>query len=133
MRRFKRILLVDDDEVANFVSIRVLKKLGISEEVVVLYDGEEALEYVKQHYLKPNQHAASEDLILLDLNMPLMGGFEFLEHFNRLPVQSKVQICIVSSSSLEQDQKRASDFNVSGYISKPLSVNKLMTVLDNLG
>jgi CheY-like chemotaxis protein len=132
MRKLKRILLVDDDEVANFLSHKLLKRLDISEEVIVLFDGLEALTYVQQHCLSGEGHSPCVDLILLDLNMPLMDGFEFLEQFERLPIQQEVAVCILSSSSHERDIDRAAAFNVKGFISKPLTEEKVWAALQSL-
>jgi CheY-like chemotaxis protein len=132
MKKLRRVLLVDDDEVANFLSKRLLKQLQVSEEVITLTDGSKALDFVQQHYLVGNDILPGLDLIFLDLNMPIMGGFEFLEKLKELPPLKQLAICILTSSSLESDQARAATFNADNYVTKPLTEEKIRTVLRQL-
>ena len=83
MRRISTILLVDDDETTNFLHERLLDRLDVFEQVLVARNGAQALEILTQ----PNARFSSINpvLVLLDLNMPVMNGFEFLKAFQALP------------------------------------------------
>lgn len=133
MSKLRSILLVDDDDTTNFINQRVIDHLSIAEKVHVSLNGEEALAYLRE--LPPSSEEKSEilpDLILLDINMPVMNGFEFLEEFHNweLPHKEAVTIIMLSSSSHELDLARAKKFNVTDYINKPLTVDKLAAMME---
>jgi CheY-like chemotaxis protein len=112
------ILLVDDDEVTNFYVEHLIRKMNLAKEIHVAMSGQDALEYLK------GQPSTMPDLILLDINMPIMNGFEFLEAFETSPLSADYngKIFMLTSSGLEQDRARASQFRcIAGYFIKPLS------------
>jgi CheY-like chemotaxis protein len=130
-KRLNSILLIDDDEVTNFYNSHIISKMGISEHVHAELNGQEALRYLhekqsfKGDYIKP-------DLIFLDVNMPIMNGFEFLEQYENLPEEDRGQhlIVMLTSSLLESDRNRASNFNtLSAYYSKPLSQQAIEDII----
>ncbi len=122
MSKYKRILLVDDDETSNFLNELLIKGMDIVEEVSVAFNGQEAL-----HYLQ-NDSGTFPQLIFLDLNMPVMDGFEFLEAFEKTHT-TKVPVFILTSSNNFKDYERAKNFDVAGYLIKPLTEDKIRDVL----
>ncbi|WP_299832383.1 response regulator [uncultured Roseobacter sp.] len=117
----KKVLLVDDDKVTNLMHGRLIKRTGLIEQIDVATDGVAALEYLEE------KDAAGEplpELILLDINMPRMDGFEFLENYAALPEQirkSGTLIIMLSTSDLRADHERAeADPNVYAFVSKPV-------------
>jgi CheY-like chemotaxis protein len=122
----KRILLVDDDPMCNYICTKFLKTLNTSIESSVALNGKQALDLLIDYKRHP-----LPDIILLDLNMPIMGGFEFLSAFKelRIPGQAKVQIVILSSSDDPVDIKRAGEMGIHHYITKPISPDKLGKVI----
>jgi len=106
------ILLVDDDCVDVMVVKRVLRELGVTNELVCAADGEEALAYLR------GLESGTPRVILLDLNMPRMNGIEFLqamkaeERFRRIPV------VIVTTSEEQQDLTKSFELGVAGYVVK---------------
>jgi len=122
----KRILLVDDDPMCNFICTKFLEKMNTAVESSIALDGQQALDLLMDYKRHP-----LPDIILLDLNMPIMGGFEFLSAFKelRIPGQSKVQIVILSSSDDPVDVKRAVEMGIHHYITKPISLDKLGKVI----
>lgn len=101
----KKILLVDDDRVTNMMHIRVLSRSGLVEKIDIATDGRDALDYLEAL----DDDAAPPELILLDINMPRMDGFEFLEEYARLPehMRSGQIIIMLTTSLLESDRERA--------------------------
>jgi CheY-like chemotaxis protein len=121
----KRVLLVDDDPTCNFLCTKFLETLGTVETAVAL-NGQQALDLLVDYKRHP-----LPDIILLDLNMPVMDGFEFLNAFRqlRIPGQSRVQIVILSSSDDPVDIRKAGEMGIGHYITKPVSAEKLEKVL----
>ena len=130
-KEFHCIMLVDDDEISNFISEKIIKNLGLSTNLKVVTNGRQALQFVKEHDVV---QMPCPDFILLDINMPVMDGFQFLEEFSRLkvPGNENIKIVILTSSSNPMDVASAEKFKISGYINKPLSKEKLQAVLDVL-
>lgn len=128
MGRLNRILLVDDDETSNFLNEFLIKGLDIVDDVYVATNGQEALDFID------SKHRTREypQLIFLDLNMPVMDGFEFLEEFESIQnkFSSKIPVYILTSSNYFKDFERAKEFSVSGYIIKPLTEEKIRDTLN---
>lgn len=124
MKKLKCILLVDDDVVANFLHESLIEQLGITECMDVVTDGLQALQYL--------QGSKAPNLILLDLNMPVLNGFEFLEFYNSLDIHEKnsIKIIILSSSRRMDDIKRALQLGAADYIVKPVSQEKIKEVIE---
>ncbi len=130
MNKLNKILLIDDSESDNFVHKRLLKKENIAEEIVVKYSGEDALEYlstlVDSVYPKP-------DLIFLDINMPGMNGWEFLDHYRELGIEKKggIVITMLTTSSSEEDRQKASqNALINRFENKPLTKDRLYDILE---
>ena len=116
-----RVLLVDDDKVTNLLHRRVFERSGLVGQIDVATDGLAALEYLQA--LEPDADPAPE-LIVLDINMPRMNGFEFLESYAQMPesLRAGQTIIVVSTSMLNKDRARAeADPNVHRFASKPLA------------
>ena len=125
----KNVLLVDDDKIFNFLSTKILERMRVAEEIHVALNGEEALTLLNNYY---QGSMTVPDVILLDLNMPIMDGFGFLQAFRQLslPKMERIKIVIVSSSEDPQDIARAKELGVTYYLSKPLTEEKLRSVLE---
>lgn len=127
MTSLKNILLVDDDKVTNLMHRRLIKHTGLIDEINVATDGAAALEYIEA------RDAAGDplpELILLDINMPRMNGFEFLENYAVLPDQirkSSTLIIMLSTSVLRADHDRATaDPNVYAFVNKPVKSDDIV-------
>ena len=124
----KNVLLVDDDQVFNLLNKKTLQTLDIIGEIHTARNGSEALELINEYYLKSR---ALPEIILLDLNMPIMDGFGFIEAFYRLqlPKLERTLIIIVTSSDNPRDLRRAKELGIQSYLNKPLSVDDLRAAL----
>lgn len=127
-KRFQKILLIDDDSVSNFLNEMALQEMDLSDEVHISENGEEALKFINRHFSSDGKYLENyPDLIFLDINMPVMDGFQFLEEFEKIPFTEKkpIKIVMLTSSNATQDLERAKKFNVEGYIVKPLCAEKI--------
>ena len=129
MGKLNCILLIDDDGTANFINCRIVKKLEISDRIEMVMNGEKALNFI-QYYADTNDGECPE-LIFLDLNMPVLDGFEFLEYFYRKAFSNKekIKIYILTTSSYQRDMDIIKKYPNLQYIIKPLTEEKLIEVL----
>jgi CheY-like chemotaxis protein len=113
--------IIDDDQIYQLVMKRAIEQSGIVRDVLQFYDGEEAINYFKEKQQSPED---LPELILLDINMPYMDGWQFLDEFVKIPFKGdyKRTIYIVSSSSTSEDLNKAKEYEVvSGYHVKPIT------------
>ncbi|MEP6465209.1 MAG: response regulator [Parafilimonas sp.] len=123
------VLLIDDDTIYQFVSCKTLESTGYISKIKVCSNGEEAYKF-----LENNMRNADElpDVILLDVNMPVMNGWQFLDAYKYLrPNLSKeIHLFIVTSSMNDQDKEYSKRYNcVQDYIVKPLAKDKISEIL----
>jgi CheY-like chemotaxis protein len=125
--KLKKVLLIDDDMITNNLNTRVIKKMGVCDSIDVAINGKEGLEY-----LRKCDDTNCPDLILLDINMPVMNGFEFLDAYEKEFPNGKTLILMMLTTSLQNsDYTKAKSYpEVSQYIAKPLSPVKLKTILN---
>jgi CheY-like chemotaxis protein len=117
-----RIIQVDDDYINNIANERLIKKLGISFESVNFLDPSEALEFLS----KGDQQF---DLMLLDINMPRLNGWEFLEKYNS--IAKKFPIFMLTSSLDPSDQRKALEHSLlKGFFVKPLTKEIILEIFD---
>jgi CheY-like chemotaxis protein len=124
----KLVLLVDDDAVFNFVSSKIIEKVDPDLTIKSCTNGKEALDFLCENYTMETFYH-----ILLDINMPRLNGWEFIEAFEKIQTikRENVSIHIVSSSTDESDIKKANDITlVKGYLKKPLSMDSIKSILE---
>jgi CheY-like chemotaxis protein len=118
------ILLIDDDDIGNFLSEMVLTKMGFKD-IDAVTDGNQAL-----HSLEKK---CCPDLVFLDINMPVMDGFSFLSRAIENLLCPEMKIVVLTSSSRQKDIDQASQFNnVVDYLEKPLNQDKVQQVLEKI-
>ncbi|RYD91592.1 MAG: response regulator [Sphingobacteriales bacterium] len=120
------VLLVDDDEINNFISIKLIKKAILNTDITACLNGKFAIDQLLAK--DPND---LPDYILLDINMPIMNGWEFLDEYNRLNIDplQKTKIYIISSSVFSNDISKAKSYPlVQDFISKPLNVERIKEI-----
>ena len=126
----KSILLIDDDEATNFFHKLIIREAKCTERLDIATDGKKALDYLTAAAKGLNP---VPDLIFLDINMPIMDGWEFLEHYHRLELDNKKQIALVilSASLNPDDKKKAISYSeVFGFRNKPMSVEMVHEVIN---
>ncbi len=122
----KKIAIVDDDDIFQFTVKMQLEKLGLAEEVMVFSEGQEAIDFIQSADM--NELPA---LLLLDINMPIVDGWDFLELFKNVPEEKQqvVEILMLSSSINPDDVKRAeANPFVVDYVTKPISDAEIMKI-----
>jgi response regulator RpfG family c-di-GMP phosphodiesterase len=120
------VLLVDDDEINNFISIKLIKKALLNTDIMACLNGKFAIDQLAE--IQRKNPADLPDYILLDINMPIMNGWEFLDEYKRLNLDplGKSKIYIISSSVFSNDINKARSYPlVKDFISKPLNVEKI--------
>lgn len=113
-----RIAIVDDDSIFQFSTKVKIQKLELASEIIIFNDGEEILEF-----LKSDKKKSSIDIILLDINMPMLDGWDFLEEYAKLQVENDLHhtIYMLSSSINPVDVEKAKNNKwVEDYIIKPI-------------
>ncbi|GAA4104389.1 response regulator [Zhongshania borealis] len=129
MNKLKRILLVDDCKATNYIHRLVIEKYGCAEQVVDVNDGRQALDYLNTpidgKYPQP-------ELVFLDINMPVMTGWQFLDEYAKLSADHQAGVVVVMlTTSLNPDDADLAESRreVKNFSSKPLTEQKLSEVL----
>ncbi|RTY95874.1 response regulator [Flavobacterium sp. GT3R68] len=129
MNRIKLLTIIDDDEVFVFLTTKAIEKTNIVDKVTVFHNGKQALTFFEQNFNKPE---LLPEIILLDLFMPVMDGWQFLEEFIKIQprFEKKIVVYVITSSISPIDAKKAKTITqISDFIVKPVTKEKL---LDNI-
>ena len=121
MSNYKTCLLIDDNYIDNFVTRKILEGGNFAEKVVVSQSATDAIESLRSGTVKP-------DVIFLDIRMPGMGGFEFLQEYDKLHIDNKeaIKIFMLSSSLDPTDLKKSSNNKyITQFIHKPITQKTL--------
>ncbi len=122
------VYIVEDDSIASFVIKLSLDSHLSFTENEVFHNGQLAYDKLTENI---NQGCRLPDLIFLDLNMPVMDGWEFLQAFSELKYENEISVIILTSSINPEDVERAKKFSVvKGFLSKPLTSDKLEDVIE---
>lgn len=117
------ILLVEDDQVDVMTVKRALKEIHVTNPLVNLENGEEALKYLRDpQSIKPC-------IILLDLNMPIMNGIEFLQVAKHDARLKRIPVVVLTTSEEQQDKVNSFDLGVAGYMAKPVDYRQFVEVM----
>ena len=126
------IMLIDDDELTNYIHRLVITKSGYTHHIQIAESGRDALDYLTESEKGDNPDLyPSPDLIFLDINMPAMNGWEFLDKFKKMCFKSKIVVIMLSTSLFNEDKLLAEEMpEISGFENKPLNAEKLLGVID---
>lgn len=127
--KFNDVFVVDDDKIFHFIIKKLLVSNNINVEPEFFENGLQAIEGIKS---KLDRELAPPDLILLDINMPILDGWQFLEEFKAIKsrIQKEISIYIISSSDNTVDRNRANDFKdeIKDYYLKPITIDGLKSI-----
>jgi CheY-like chemotaxis protein len=128
MIKLNSVLLVDDDVINNFINARLIKKAEMAQDLHISTNGKEAISHLTE---KLEKNELCPELILLDINMPVMDGFEFVDAFRKLNFsnQNEVVIVMLTTSSNPKDLEKVEALKIGDYINKPLTEDKLKNVM----
>lgn len=130
MKKIKSICIIDDEDINQFILKTMIQTINKEIEILIYNNGESALTSFSQKLLS---QAAIPDIILLDINMPIMNGWEFLDEFVKLKpkIDKKIEIYIISSSSAPDDVKKAEKYtDIYGYLNRPIETFTLKEIIE---
>ncbi|MDD5327740.1 MAG: response regulator [Phycisphaerae bacterium] len=122
----KPVLLVEDDSIDAMSVKRAFQHLHIKNKLVLVGNGEEALEYLQ------NKDNAKPQIILLDLNMPKMNGIEFMKIAKADDDLKRIPVIILTTSKADQDRVETFNLGVAGYIMKPMNHEEFIGMMDKI-
>lgn len=134
-RKLNCVLLIDDDEATNFLNHELVSETGCAEHIEVAQSGSKALEYLtnaEKHSEKQDKDFPCPELIFLDINMPAMNGWEFLDKYRSLENKHKGNVIVVmlTTSLFPDDKKRAEEMpEISGFENKPLTPEAIERII----
>lgn len=132
MKSIRNLLLVDDDEIFTFLTKKTIEETKLVDQIKVFGNGQDAIEFLE---MIADDVELLPEVILLDINMPILDGWGFLEEFISLKpnIGKKITIYIVTTSISPHDLERARNISeVSDYIIKPITKPGLVNMLKNL-
>ncbi|WP_400190961.1 response regulator [Hymenobacter sp. B81] len=128
MNKLACILLVDDDPTTNYLHQLLLRRLDVADQLLVALNGQEALDVLQTQ--APTASAENPVLVLLDVKMPVLDGFGFLEAYAQLPPERQQAVVVMLTTSLHpQDMARMRQSLIAGFFNKPLTRDKVGDIL----
>ncbi|WP_259016467.1 response regulator [Emticicia fluvialis] len=121
--KINNVWIIDDDKILTYVLKRMLASINVFENIEIFQNGKEAFNQLTKAL---TERELLPDIILLDLNMPVMDGWQFLDEFERLDFNKKITLYIVSSSIDTQDHEKAANYTVvSDFLVKPIGKKQI--------
>jgi CheY-like chemotaxis protein len=130
-RKYRAVMLIDDNEIDNLINQKMIEASSITENIYTHTGAKSAIEFLKNMEKMDVADKVLPDVIFLDIDMPLMDGFQFLDEFANLSqvTRKKCRIIMLTSSINPQDFNRAKKYeNVKLYLNKPLSHDSIMKI-----
>jgi len=130
-RKFRSVMLIDDNEIDNLINQKMIEAAAVAENIYTHTGAKSAIEFLRNMEKLQLADQVLPDIIFLDIDMPLMDGFQFLDEFEKLgnPAKKKCAIIMLTSSINPQDFSRSKKYpNVKRYLNKPLSHESIVTL-----
>lgn len=126
-KKLNRVILIDDSESDNFIHKELFEESGCTTELVIMTSAIDALDYL----VKNQEKHTYPGMIMLDLHMPRMDGWEFIKQYTKLPekIQSAYVLNLFTNSSRLSDMDKASKTHIKSYVKKPLSIPKIENLI----
>jgi len=127
------VCLIDDDNIYQFTARKLVESTGLAKKIQSFYNGSDAINYFKDQ--SNNNPETLPDVIFLDINMPIMNGWEFLEEYNKLSnkFSKPIVVYVVSSSIDSNDMQKSKEYKaVSDYLVKPISRIQYKELIESL-
>jgi len=127
-KKYKAVMLIDDNEIDNLINQKMLEASNVAETILMHTGAKGALEFLKNIEKLSTNGVGLPEVIFLDIDMPLMDGFQFLNEFEKLSdyIKNNISIIMLTSSINPQDLSKAKKSNyVKKYINKPLTQEAL--------
>jgi CheY-like chemotaxis protein len=123
-KKYRTVMLIDDNEIDNLINQKMIEAASITDNIYTHTGAKSAIEFLKNMEKLDVAEKVLPDVIFLDIDMPLMDGFQFLDEFEKLSAvaKKKCKIVMLTSSINPQDFSRSKKYeNVKLYLNKPLS------------
>lgn len=128
-----RILLVEDDARDVELTLTALTESNLLNEVVVVRDGEEAMDYLRRRGRFADRPECNPAVVLLDIKLPKVDGLEVLQQIKSDPALRSIPVVMLTSSREERDLARSYALGVNAYVVKPVGFDEFITALKELG
>jgi CheY-like chemotaxis protein len=122
------VLLIDDDPISNFITSELIQEADLPVSLHTIADSREGLDYILSKYGKATEPVTNL-LVLLDLSMPGLDGFEVIDSLKANGIHEYIKIAVLTSSDHKKDRDRAQELNVASYLHKPLDTAQLQPLL----
>jgi CheY-like chemotaxis protein len=129
MKKLDSILLIDDDNVTNFLTQNLIESLDVCHHIFAYKNGQEAL----NHFIDKDQFSkVPANIIFLDLNMPVMDGYQFMANYHKLSSEFKTAkiIVLVAENSITPPEKIVETLGADGYFNKPITKEKIEQIIE---
>lgn len=133
MADLRPILLVEDSPKDAELTLAALERCQLCNEVVVVRDGAEALDFLRKEGKHGGRQSADPAVVLLDLKMPKVNGLEVLEQVRAEPTLRQTPIVMLTSSREEKDLVRSYELGVNAFVVKPVDFNEFFQAIQELG
>ena len=133
-QKIELVCIIDDDRVYVNLVTKIIALRKLSKKIMIFKNGKEAIEFFRQQAYDKKTNQRVPKIILLDLNMPIMDGWEFLTEYTQIKpkIEAPINLFVVSSSINPQDINRAKAIDVvSDYIVKPINIGDFERIFSN--